>query len=80
MTRYTGIEFADKAGSCQYLKKDGKWLTSKITFLGSTWDLTNNTLCNERFPEGLPIFGLSDDKLKRIVGKTYGELDKQFER
>jgi len=71
MLRYTGIEFSDKAGSCQYLKKDGVWLTSKVTFLGSTWDLSANKLTNENHPQGFPVEGITMEQLKKVVGKNY---------
>lgn len=65
MRRYVGIEFSDKPNSCGYIKKDGRWLTDKLKFLGSTWDLRNMTL------NDFPLWELNPETLKKLVGKTY---------
>jgi hypothetical protein len=80
MTRYTGIEFSDKENSCQYLRRDGRWLTDSLTFLGSTWDFVSGVLRNEEHPQGLPVKGITDEQLKKLVGKTYDPTNKRFDR
>jgi hypothetical protein len=59
------IEFSDKQGSCEYVKKDGQWL-QELHFAGSTYNPTKRTLNN------VPIEKImkTPELLTKIVGKT----------